>query len=228
MRDAYQAGAEPARRPATVVASKSEEQDGNVEAQIGLAGQCIARHGGDKTLQHGVTHADSEGSAGKSQDQAFGKKLGEDGGAARAESAANRQFLLSRHAARQQQIGDVDAGNEQNKPNGAQEQPEHLDAFFGQKIVLEPLDIGAPALVALGIHLGDVGGDGIHVLLRLLEGHARFKTAHHQEPVKVVIDLFRLEDQGNGELRLPGDRRCPGAARRRRCRDRRSCAGWCR
>ena len=47
-----------------------------------------------------------------------------------------------------------------------------------------------------------MGSDGVHVLLRLLEGDAGFKSAHNQEPVEVVVDLFRLEDQGYGELRL--------------------------
>ena len=109
---------------------------------------------------------------------------------------------MARHAARQQQIGDVDAGNQQHESNRTQEQPEHLDALFGQKIVLKSLDIRAPALVALGIHLGDVGGDGVHVLLRLLEGDARLKAAHDEEPMEVVVDLFRLEDQGDRELRF--------------------------
>ena len=48
-----------------------------------------------------------------------------------------------------------------------------------------------------------MGGHRIHVLLRLLEGDARLQAAHHQEPVEVVVDLFRLEDQGNGELPFP-------------------------
>ncbi len=47
-----------------------------------------------------------------------------------------------------------------------------------------------------------MGSDRVHVLLRLFQSDARFKTAHHEEPVEVVIDLFRLEDQGDRELSL--------------------------
>ena len=36
---------------------EGEEQDGYVEAQVRLAGQCIARHGGNEALQHGVTES---------------------------------------------------------------------------------------------------------------------------------------------------------------------------
>ena len=153
-------------------------------------------------MQHRITHANSQGAADHGEDQTLRKKLGKDGAASGTERAANSQFLLARHAARQQEIGDVDAGNEQHKAHGAKEQPEHLDAFFGQKVVLQPLDIRAPALVTLGIHLGDVGGDRVHVLLCLFEGDAGLKTAHDEEPVEVVIDLLWLEDQGNRELRF--------------------------
>ena len=80
---------------------KSEEQDRSVEAQISLAGECIAWHGGDEALQHGVTNANSQGPADNREDQALRKKLGEDGAASGAECAANGQFLLAHHAARQ-------------------------------------------------------------------------------------------------------------------------------
>ena len=52
--------------------------------------------------------------------------------------------------------------------------------------------------------------DRVHVLLGLLEGDAWFKTAHDEEPVEVVVDLFRLEDQGDNELRLSWRSKMPG------------------
>ena len=52
---------------------KSEQQDGNVEAQIGLGGEGIARHRGDEALQHGIAEADAKCSAGEGEHEAFGK-----------------------------------------------------------------------------------------------------------------------------------------------------------
>jgi hypothetical protein len=37
-------------------------------------------------------------------------------------------------------------------------------------------------------------------LLRLFESDARFQAAHDEQPVEIMIDLFRLEDQGDREL----------------------------
>ena len=190
-------GSETGEKAGQRGSGKSEEQDRDVEAQVGLGGQRVGRHGGDKPFQHGIADAHAECSTGEREQQALGEQLAEDGAAASAERAAHRQFLLAGHAASQQQIGDVDAGDEEHETDGAQQQPEHLDAVFGHVVVLERLHIGAPTLVAFGIHLGDVRSDCIHVLLRLLDGHARFKTAHDAEPVEVVVDLFRLEYKRN-------------------------------
>ncbi len=86
-----------------------------------------------------------------------------------AQCTAHGQFLLPRHAARQQQIGHIDAGDEQHESDGAQQEPEHLDSFRRQKVILQRLDFGAPALVALRINLRDMRRHRIHILLRLLQ-----------------------------------------------------------
>ena len=99
--------------------------------QIRLIGQRAARHHGDQSLQHGVPQAHSQNAAGKCQQQAFGQQLGKDGGARRAQCTAYGQLLLPHHAARQQQIGHIDAGNEQHKADGAEQEPQHLDALRG-------------------------------------------------------------------------------------------------
>ena len=67
---------------------------------------------------------------------------------------------------------------------------------------MQGLDFGAPALVAPGVHLRDVRRHRIHILPRLLERYARLHAAHDQQPMEVVVQLFRLEDQGHGQLIL--------------------------
>jgi hypothetical protein len=98
---------------------ESEKEDGNVEAQIGFAGQRIARHGGDEALEHSVADAHSECSAGNREDETFGKELAKDGAASRTECAANREFFLASHATGQQKIGNIDAGDEEDEADCA-------------------------------------------------------------------------------------------------------------
>lgn len=117
--------------------------------------------------------------------------------------ALHGQLFLPHHTARQQQIGHINAGNEQHKADGAEQQPQHLNSLGRQKIVLERLDFGAPALVTLGVHLRDMRRHRIHILLRLVERHSRLHPPHHHQPVKVVVELFRLEDQRHRQLVLP-------------------------
>ena len=116
------------------------------------------------------------------------------------ECAADGEFFLAGQAPGEQKIGDVDAGDEQDEGDGTEEKPEGLLAFAGEEVVFERLDEDAPALVAFGIRLGDVGRDGVHVGLRLLDGDAGFEAGDGEEPVEVVVELLGLEDQGHGKL----------------------------
>src|SRR5579871_4938643 len=81
--------------------SNSKEKDRDIEAQIGLGGQRVGWHGGDQAFQHGIADTNTKCSASKSEEQALCEQLGEDGAAAGAERAANRELLLAGHAASQ-------------------------------------------------------------------------------------------------------------------------------
>src|SRR5579864_200775 len=58
---------------------------------------------------------DSERASAERQRNTFGKKLADDAGASGAERGANGDFFLSSNSARKLKIGDVGAGDEQNK-----------------------------------------------------------------------------------------------------------------
>ncbi len=204
---------QPKRRPARVVASKREGEDGKIESNVSLHREGAFGHCGHDASEHGEAHADPEGSSHDGEQKAFREQLGEDGSWCGAERSANRQLLLPRHASCQQKICNVDAGDEQDEDDSAEKEPERGGTVAGNDVIPERIDCGSPAFVALGIILGDVGGDRGHVCLRLLNGNSRFETANHQQPVKVVIDLFRREDERNGKLRgfAVGDTGCDDA-----------------
>ena len=117
--DENHAGTQPKSSPATVVASEREEQDGKIEVQVGLGGQRPLGHHCDQAGKHGVSHADSESPTHQGEQDAFGKQLNEDGPWSRAQRAAHGELFLPRHAAGQQQVGDVYAGDQEHKSDSA-------------------------------------------------------------------------------------------------------------
>jgi hypothetical protein len=63
------------------------------------------------------------------------------------------------------------------------------------EVIPQGLDGGAPALVGFWIDFSDVARDGVHVRVGLLECDSRFQSAHHQNKMKIVVDLVRVEGE---------------------------------
>ena len=127
--------------------------------EISLHPAACRGHDGHEALKHGVADADAEEASGDGEQKAFGESCSKM--VLRLAPSALRtasSFWRARPAG-EEKIGDVDAGDEQDEGYGAEEKPERLLAFAGEEVVLERLDEDAPALVAFGVGLGDVGGD---------------------------------------------------------------------
>ena len=62
--------------------------------------------------------------AGDAEDDRFGEELAQQPDAAGAERRANRQLRLARRRTREQQVGDVRAGHEQDEADGAEQDQE--------------------------------------------------------------------------------------------------------
>ena len=117
-----------------------------------------------------------------------------------AERGADGYFPLPRSAAGEEKIGDVHTGDQQDEADGAHQQPEVLDGVFADEVILQGLDGRAPSLVGFWVDFGDVACDGVHVRVGLLDCDSWFQAAHHQNKMKIVVDLFRLEGQRNKQL----------------------------
>ena len=68
-----------------------------------------------------LRYQQTEGSTARSKYQTLGQELTDDAAACRAECRTDRYLTLSRSTAREQQIGDVRTGDEQNECDGAGE-----------------------------------------------------------------------------------------------------------
>jgi hypothetical protein len=94
--------------------------------------------------------------------------------------------VLPHGSAGQQQIGNVDAGDEQHEADRAGED-EQRGARAGHQVVLQRLELDAPIAI-IGILRGEVAGDDVHLRLRLLDRNAGF------EPRDGIAEVVRARD----------------------------------
>ena len=90
-----------------------------------------AQHG-----EHTGRQRDSKGSAHEAKNQRLGEKLGEKPGTASAKRLANGNLAAAGFGAGEQEVSDVDAGDQEHEYNGAEED-EHCAAHAFDDFVLE-------------------------------------------------------------------------------------------
>ena len=97
-----------------------EGDRGAVEAD-GVEARKIARHDGRRDAHDRPREPEPEGAADRRQHRALGQELPREAPAARADGRPHRQLALPRQAARQKQVRDIRAGNQQQADDGAGE-----------------------------------------------------------------------------------------------------------
>ena len=135
------------------------------------------------------------------------RNCAEDLAARGSHGAANGNLALPYCAFGQQQIGDVDAGDEKHESDRAEKQPEVANSVGGEEVVLQRFYRCAPSFIGFRISGGNVGGDRVHVGLGLLDGDTGLEAAHGQDPVIVVVDLLGREGQRDTSVPDRGGRR---------------------
>ena len=95
-------------------------------------------------------HSDAEHAAGRGDERALDEQLARQPQASAAERGADRELVLARRTARDQQVGDVDAGNQQQAADGA-EQREQRQADVGDEPIGSRSVADADAGVGRGI-----------------------------------------------------------------------------
>ena len=96
-------------------------------------------------------------------------------GAAGAERDAKRNFFLARGVAREEQVDDIRAGDEENE-SYSREQHEESDTQLGRGWILHALDGDAPVLVRIGEGLLFLAVQSGQLCLCLLDGDARLQA----------------------------------------------------
>ena len=100
---------------------------------------------------------------------------------ARAERRAQRHLVLPGGRAREQQVRDVGARDEQHERHRAEERQERRPRVLDD-VVLQRHDADAHVRrLVFGMLLPELPGDAVHLGLRLIEGHARLQPAEDSE-----------------------------------------------
>ena len=116
-----------------------------VQLEVCFRGQYALGHDTQNGAQQSNPEPDSQSASEQRKNQALGKKLTKNLSAICPHRAANRNFSLPRRALGQQQICDVEAGDEQHKADRAQQQPQVMNTLGRKEIILQVLD-GRPIL----------------------------------------------------------------------------------
>ena len=113
--------------------------------------------------------------------------------AAGAERGPHRQFLLPADAARQHQVGDVDAGHQQDHPDPG-EQHQQGRPHLSDHLFVQRRNRGGPPGVGVGIGLLEPRGDRRDAGARLFDARARRQPSDCGQVVHVPDQLTRLVD----------------------------------
>ena len=176
-----------------------EEEHRGVQLHVAQPRE-IGRVQGPERLQCHHREGEAQPPAGQGQEQALGEHLAEQRPAARAERGAEGELRAPRRAAREQQVGHVGAGDQQDQADGAEQQDQRRASVLDD-VVLQRDDPN-PHLRGgvLGELLAELRRDSIHLRLGLGQRHVAPDPAEHGEEGEVprrgllVVELDRREE----------------------------------
>jgi hypothetical protein len=142
-----------------------------------------------------VTEQKAHGTADRGQRDALGEQLTHEARPSRAHGHAHGHLLGPPLGSREQEVGDVRAGDEEHEENGRHEE-EHLDPDIGQHVVgegrrLQRMELGVEA-VCRSIFLAGPRDDPIEIGLGALERRPLAQSRHEVEEVTAAgVDVVR-------------------------------------
>ena len=117
------------------------------------------------------------------------------------ERCSEGNFFLTRCATRQQQVGNIDAADQQQKSDSAKQQPKIAARGWRNKIEMQRLD-GHFASRALRKLVVELSSNSTHLRLRLIDGDVVFQTRHYAYKHRLASDLFEGKRERHPHLRV--------------------------
>ena len=144
---------------------------------------------------------DAEDTAGERQHHVLGEELANEPPASRTEGGADNDFTLARNAARQRQVGQIGAANEQHEASGRHQHQEGRAHVLPDDRRGVALDDDAPILVGGWKVLGDARANHVHARLCLCKRDTVLEPRERGEPVEVARHVRGQKRQRPPDLR---------------------------
>src|ERR1700677_3165281 len=122
-------------------------------------------------LDTGIGEKNSGDAAREREDETFRQELAEQTGASCAQRDADGNFALASGVAREEQAGNICAGNQENQSDRSDQHYE-CGAHIADKHVLKRVELHAPSIIGDGILRCEASGYGVKFGLRLRNGDA--------------------------------------------------------
>ena len=164
---------------------ETEEQNADVHLH-GAGARQIGGRDGHQRPDAPRAEQQPGGAAGQREHHAFRQQLAHQAPAPGAEGGAHRDFARSRRRAREQQVRDVDARDQQHEADRAEQDPERPLIGLRHR-VQQRLHADRIAGDPRGKAAGDVLLDPIEVLLRLRDRHTVAQPGHGADVVRAAL-----------------------------------------
>ena len=116
-------------------------------------------------------------------------------------ATANGHLFLASRASREQQVGEIGAGDQQHQHDGAERDIDRLAQGDRRPAAVERFDRDAPILLPGWDRVGDLRADRQQVGMRLLERHAGLQSADRIQPMRAGRAFLRREGIQSPEAR---------------------------
>ncbi len=187
---------------------KREGESATVERDVGPAGHVAGdAFGHEDKGEAEVKPAEDESAAcsDEAEEDVFSEELAKDAGAACAERGAHGDFSAALDAARELEVGDVGADDEEHEERGAHDEAVVERGEIAVDGVEKGFGVHGPTAIGGGIGAGELGGDGAEVRLGLLDGDALAQASFDEVvTVAAVGDLLRGGREGKKDVGFRG------------------------
>ena len=169
-----------------------EGEDVEIERDYGFVGYGVLGQQSDDGFDSTIGEEHAQSTAGQRKEHAFGEKLLNDALGAGTHGGADGDFTAARAGAGEQKIGDVGAGDEEEKANGGHQGDERVGEF-SENAFVDGHELSAER--RFGVVEGRVGLEELEVeLLKFgvdLLARDTGPDAHHRAIARVVIGTNR-------------------------------------
>ena len=186
--DAVTAGAVPKRTPVSSDMTKAKPSTRPSTRTSSSRGSARSA-GSSRTSTYGAAHASDqpEHAGDNGQQQALGQHLPDQPSARGPERKPHGDLRVTRGGAGKEQVGDVDAGDEQEQADGSEQNEKRGPGIAGDLLV-HGHDGRTPIGVS-GVRACEAAGDAGHLGARLLHGCAGAETRNHLQVAPARIPL---------------------------------------